>query len=128
MELASINGVYIPGDTKQSYEDEQYLTAIRRILAWAGEHNQKEDSHFPIVAVSWGMLAMLRTQTTQLSLFRGLKDHLVGEALQQNLHLLPKETFLYDEIIGFEFEQTLDEISFYHEMDEGITLDDFKKA
>jgi len=44
------------------------------------------------------------------------------------LHLLPKETFLYDEIIGFEFEQTLDEISFYHEMDEGITLDDFKKA
>ena len=128
MELASINGVYIPGDTKQSYEDEQYLTAIRRILAWAGEHNQKEDSHFPIVAVSWGMLAMLRTQTTQLSLFRGLKDHLVGEALQQNLHLLPKETFIYDEIIGFEFEQTLDEISFYHEMDEGITLDDFKKA
>lgn len=61
MELASINGVYIPGDTKQSYEDEQYLTAIRRILAWAGDHNQKEDSHFPIVAVSWGMLAMLRT-------------------------------------------------------------------
>ena len=24
-ELASISGVYIPGDTKQSYEDEQYM-------------------------------------------------------------------------------------------------------
>ena len=61
MELPSINGVYIPGDTKQSYEDEQYLTTVRRILGWASEHNLKDDSHFPIVAVSWGMLAMLRT-------------------------------------------------------------------
>lgn len=81
-ELASINGVYIPGDTKQSYEDEQYLNTVKRIMAWGSEHNLADDSHFPIVGVSWGMLALLRSQTSQLSLFRPLEAHLVGEPLQ----------------------------------------------
>ncbi len=29
---------------------------------------------------------------------------------------------------GFELEETLDKISFYHEMDEGITLEDLKTS
>jgi len=53
---------------------------------------------------------------------------LVGEPLQQNLHLLPKESFVYDEMNGWDLEKTLDEISFFHEMDEGIRLSDFKTA
>jgi len=44
------------------------------------------------------------------------------------LHLLPKETFVYDGLSGWELEETLDEITFYHEMDEGITLENFKTA
>ena len=127
-ELASLNGVYIPGDTKQSFEDEQYLMQVRRIMEWAGEHNADEATHFPVVGVSWGMLALLKTQTTQETLFKGLQSHLVGEPLQQNLHLLPKETFVYDELVGFELEKTFDQISFYHEMDEGIQLSDFLTA
>ena len=127
-ELANINGLYIPGDTRESFEDDQYLKAVESVLSWASEHNLEEDAHFPVVGVSWGMLAMLRTQTTQLSLFKSLGSDLAGEPLQQNLHLLPKESFLYDEVNGFEFEQTLDEVTFYHEMDEGVTLDDFLKA
>ena len=63
-ELNSINGIYIPGDTKQSYEDEQYVDQVRMILEWASEHNLDEAKHFPVVGVSWGMLAMLKTQTT----------------------------------------------------------------
>ena len=68
-ELSNLNGIYIPGDTKQSFEDEQYLQKVSAILKWAGEHNLEESKHFPVVGVSWGMLALLKAQTTQLSLF-----------------------------------------------------------
>ena len=44
------------------------------------------------------------------------------------MHLLPKETFLYNELNGWDLEKTLDKIKFYHEMDEGITLNDFRTA
>ena len=81
-ELASISGVYIPGDTKQSFEDDQYLTQVHHILEWASKHNRDEDKHFPVVGVSWGMLALLKSQTSQESLFQPLGEHLIAEPLQ----------------------------------------------
>lgn len=81
-ELESLNGIYIPGDTKDSFEDEQYLNAVRQIVQFVSDENLNDDKHFPLVAVSWGMLALLKTQTTQESLFRGLRKNLVGEPLQ----------------------------------------------
>ncbi len=63
-ELSNINGVYIPGDSKESYEDEQYLSAVRSILAFSSDENLDDQKHFPVVGVSWGMLAMLKSQTT----------------------------------------------------------------
>jgi len=101
---------------------------VREIILWASEHNLEESKHFPVVGVSWGMLAMLKAQTTQMTLFQGLKSKLVGEPLQQNLHLLPRETFMYDELNGWDLEKTLDEITFFHELDEGVTLSDFVTA
>jgi len=59
--LSSLNGVYIPGDTKQSYEDDQYLTAVKHILEFASEENLDAEKHFPVVGVSWGMLALLKS-------------------------------------------------------------------
>lgn len=59
-ELANLNGIYIPGDTKQSFEDEQYVQKVREILLWASGHNLDESKHFPVVGVSWGMLSMLK--------------------------------------------------------------------
>ena len=38
-ELASLNGVYIPGDSKESFENNQYLTQVSRIMQWVSEHN-----------------------------------------------------------------------------------------
>jgi len=35
---------------------------------------------------------------------------------------------LYDELLGLDLEKTLDEITFFNEMDEGITLDNFRTA
>ena len=81
-QLASISGVYIPGDTKQSFEDDQYLAQVHRIVEFASKHNREEDKHFPVVGVSWGMLSLLKSQTSQDSLFQNLGDHLIGEPLQ----------------------------------------------
>jgi|DEB19_MinimDraft_2_1074335.scaffolds.fasta_scaffold18710_1 hypothetical protein len=50
---------------------------------------------------------------------------MVGESVQQNLHLLPKETFVYDEMLGEEIERIFDVVDFYNELDCGITLDTF---
>lgn len=81
-ELGNINGVYIPGDSKDSYQNDQYLNAVRNILAFGSEQNLDESLHFPIVGVSWGMLSLLKSQTKEESIFSGLHSHLVGEPLQ----------------------------------------------
>ncbi len=36
-ELGNINGVYIPGDSRESYENEQYLNAVRSVLAFCSD-------------------------------------------------------------------------------------------
>jgi hypothetical protein len=49
--------VYIPGDTPIILENERYLNKVRAILQWAQTKNQ--DDHFPLVAVSYGYLALM---------------------------------------------------------------------
>ena len=50
-------------------------------MAFVSEENLDDDKHYPLVGVSWGMLAMLKSQTEQRSLFRDLQNHLVAESL-----------------------------------------------
>jgi hypothetical protein len=57
--LEQLNGVYIPGDTKQTYLDSGFLETVSKILFWAQEHNSEEGKHFPIVATGYGFTAML---------------------------------------------------------------------
>jgi uncharacterized protein YabN with tetrapyrrole methylase and pyrophosphatase domain len=33
--LEQLNGVYIPGDTKQTYLDSEFLETVSKILVWA---------------------------------------------------------------------------------------------
>jgi hypothetical protein len=47
------------------------------------------------------------------------------QPLQQNLNLLPKETFIYDEIPALELERTFDLVSFYNDLDVGLSLERF---
>ena len=42
--------------------------------------------------------------------------------------MLPRETFIYDEMNGWDLEKTLDDITFFHELDEGVSLKDFATA
>jgi len=50
---------------------------------------------------------------------------MVNESVQQNLHLIPKDTFVYDELPVHELERIFDVVDFYNELDCGITLDTF---
>jgi hypothetical protein len=68
---------------------------------------------------------MLYSQIQNYDFFTPLRDDQVGESLQMNLNLMPKDTFTYDEVTGENLERLLDQISFYNEVDTGITLQQF---
>lgn len=59
--LEQLNGFYIPGDTKQTYLDTEVQVQIAKILLWAQIHNTDEAQHFPIIAMGYGMPAMLQS-------------------------------------------------------------------
>lgn len=60
--LSQINGVYIPGDSKQSYLNEQFKYSIQSVLDWAQQHNSEKAQHFPVIAMGYGFAAMLESQ------------------------------------------------------------------
>jgi hypothetical protein len=64
--LGSLNGLYIPGDSKSLVQKGNYkfTEMVRRILKWSQKHNEKEAQHFPILGVGYGSLAMLKSQMT----------------------------------------------------------------
>ena len=41
------------------------------------------------------------------------------------MNLEPKETFVYDELVGEELESILDAVNFYNEVDVGFRLENF---
>lgn len=54
-----------------------------------------------------------------------MPEELVGKALEQNINLDPRETFVYDEVLGGNLEDILDVIKFYNEVDVGFRLENF---
>ena len=80
-ELGQLNGIYIPGDTRQAYNDPEYVYMVGDILSWAEKHNNNESSHFPVVGVSWGMMTMMKSQIKDTGKLVDLPDWMSGEAL-----------------------------------------------
>lgn len=123
--LASLNGLYIPGDTKDSFDNAQYTYVVELALDWVQQHNKEEGNHFPVVGNSYGMLTMLRSQLPDNYSFKPIDIEQVHEALQQNLLQHPQETFIFDEIQGLDLEAFMDHVTFYNEVTLGITVGDF---
>ena len=44
-----------------------------------------------------------------------------------NLNLVPKDTFVYDEVEGRDLEKWLDHVYFYNELDLGFTAEKFNQ-
>lgn len=124
--LSSLNGLYIPGDTMDSFDDYKFISSVKNALDWVQEHNMQEGKHFPVIGNSYGMLSMLKSQLpVGSSRFKALDVTQVHESLAQNLLQHPAETFLFDEIEGLKLEELLDNINFYNEVTVGITKGDF---
>ena len=77
------------------------------------------------MGVGYGSLSMLQSQLKDLNKFDAFPSYHIGAALDQNLNLTPKETFVYDEIKGMDLETWFDNVSFYNELDVGIPLEKF---
>ena len=54
-----------------------------------------------------------------------LPSSMINQPLQHNLNLLPKDTFIYDEVDVHALERTFDLVHFFNDVDVGITLEDF---
>ena len=106
--------------------DAEFVIQVGNILTWAQKHNNNESFHFPVVGVSWGMMAMLKSQIKDTGKFVEFPEKMVAEGLQQNLNLTPFETFTYDEWNGYALEDLFDKTDFYNEVDLGLTLKEFK--
>jgi hypothetical protein len=59
--LEQLNGIYIPGDTKKNFEDEQFLSQLAHILSWMQSHNLEEGQHFPLIANSYGFMGLMQS-------------------------------------------------------------------
>ena len=68
--FSSLNGLYIPGDTKETFDNSQFIYAVKLALDWVQNHNMHDGNHFPVVGNSYGMLAMLRSQLPGISMFK----------------------------------------------------------
>ena len=84
-QLSELNGLYIPGDTKDTFDSEQFTSTVRSALDWVQAHNMEEGNHFPVVGNSYGMLAMLKSQLPDTSFFKELDSDQVHAGLEQNL-------------------------------------------
>lgn len=83
--LGQLNGLYIPGDAKDTFDNPQYTDVVMTALDWVQTHNMEEGNHFPVVGNSYGMLSMLKSQMRSDDHFKELSGEQVHEALQQNL-------------------------------------------
>lgn len=123
--LSQLNGLYIPGDTKLSFTNEDYTAQLAHVLSWMQDHNLDDSQHFPLIANSWGFMGLMKSQLRGGNRLIDLPDAMVNEGLQLNLNLLPSETFIYDEFEGKHIEKLFDAVTFYNELDIGLTLEDF---
>lgn len=39
--------------------DKQYMDSVFNIIAWAQDHNEEKENHFPLLATSYGYLAVV---------------------------------------------------------------------
>ena len=89
----------------------------------------RDDKHFPVIATSFGYTAMLRSQLRDdEDIMVGVPEEHVCKPLSQNLNLLPRDTFTYDEIEVKDLEMTLDHLTFFNENEVGVSLENFNNS
>jgi hypothetical protein len=124
--LSQVNGVYIPGDTPAVLENERYLETVRTILQWAQDRNTQEPAdHFPLVAVSYGYLALIMTAIRGQDTIQTVPQSLLWRSNELNLRIKPEDTYLLDGYTLKDAEQLLNNVTFYNKLAFNLPLKKF---
>lgn len=91
-------------------------------MQWAQSHNEEVDKHFPILAIGYGMTALMKSQTDDDTYMDEVPQ---GENLQINLAHEPMHTYLFDEFEAEKLEKMLDNVFFYSDVAYGVSMMDF---
>ena len=96
-------------------------------MVWAQKQNVQSSKHFPVIAVSYGYLAVVQTLVR-------LHESIIEVPLEQryvshdiNLRLTTDDTYIYDGLDLTTVEDMLDNIQFYNELSFNIRLRTFLK-
>jgi acid stress-induced BolA-like protein IbaG/YrbA len=66
---------------------------------WAQAYNAGEGKHFPVVAISYAYLSMIKTTVREeRTVLKLLPNQLVNNNFIMQLNIKPEETFLYDDM------------------------------
>lgn len=121
--LTQVNGIYIPGDTPIVLENERYLNKVRAILQWAQDKNT--DDHFPLVAISYGYLALMMAGIQSEGTIKTVESSLMWTSAELNLRLRPEDTYLLDGYSLQTAESLLNNVTFYNELPFNVPLQQF---
>lgn len=102
------------------------MRTVCLIYEWAQNQNVQSTNHFPVMAVSWGYIAMIKPYLyEETKYFEVLPSTYVGKSVPLNLRLAPADSYLYDDFTLSEAEDMLDRVDFYNEVNYGIRLGNF---
>lgn len=124
--LGQLNGIYIPGDHPDILLNERYVAAVKQVLFWAQDHNSRQDQHFPVVAVSYGYIAlMMQAVRNEGTVMPVSDDQEIFNSLELNLRIKPEESYVFDGLTLNETESWLNNATFYSDLVYNIQLDKF---
>ena len=87
----------------------------------------QSSKHFPVVAVAYGYLAVIKTTLRNDYSLTEMPEVLVDASNEINLRIVPENTYIFDGINQEEADEILDDIEFYHELSHGVVLHTFMK-
>lgn len=126
--LSQLNGIYLPGDHPDILKNERYVQGVKSVLLWAQEHNAHPEQHFPVVATSYGYLALLmqavRNENTVSSI---IDEEQVYRSMELNLRIKPEDSYIFDGLTLSQTESWLNNATFYSELIYNIQLEKFLK-
>lgn len=107
--------------------NEKYMWAVDNIMQYALNLNERSPDHFPVMAVSYGYLAMIQPHIiSPEKYYEPFPTTTVGDSLATNFVYGTADTYLYDELLHSEAEDMLDDVTFYNQVNKGIRLGNFK--
>jgi len=122
--LRQLNGIYIPGDHPDILLNERYIAGVKSVLFWAQEHNSHPEQHFPVVATSYGYLALMMQAVRKENTVVPIEESdEIFHSLELNLRIKPEESYVFDGLTLNETESWLNNATFYSELTYNIKLE-----